>query len=347
MSNENLSLGRAFEALGKGIRILLVGPLESDFSLDLLLPSSSDAVSDYISTHGFEAASVNFLCSKVYASVILMFTSYNLCVDAGWLKQHVEWLNIVVDLPKKLCQNVYDDPEASEFDSELAYQLNETFVSAVIRISEVLDKIRFNEIKVKWKNDIEPSPWPIIQLPERIDRVTEQIKDYNSAFREIINIAMEADKLLMNTYSYIIDGDFKPDDSDPAYPKLSEDNFQEFVSQIDLCKKKAEVFSLKLKNYKTRPKQPNNDLPDNIGNYIPCDYYSCELESFSNYSKKIIPGIYAEVPQMPNVTEAISIRFKASCLSCIEIYKCVNKFIELYNSEHGDTPLVSIPITIN
>jgi hypothetical protein len=121
-----------------------------------------------------------------------------------------------------------------------------------------------------------------------------------------------------------------------------------FVGQtIDLCKKKAEDFSSQLDDYKSGIEQHNQEHLDDIGGDTLHDIIESELKLISENLKAEIPSIYEKALQVFNIPDSIKTRLKVAYLSCMEIYECVNKLIELYNSEHGDTPFDPIPITLN
>jgi len=59
----------------------------------------------------------------------------------------------------------------------LANNLYDTFILAVKRLRNILDKIHNDEISVKWKNGIIPDPWPSIPVPTPLDFYEIFIKD--------------------------------------------------------------------------------------------------------------------------------------------------------------------------
>jgi hypothetical protein len=284
-----------------------------------------------------------------------------------------------MDFPGNWCRYIYYNPESSETDYELAYRLNETFVSAVTSLYKVLDKIKFNEIEINWENNIEPSPWPIVQVPETLNRKAkvrekkerdkkkekEKIKDYYYAFSDIINIAEDVSTLFTLAYFNInvryngspmglsfftdhFDRFFKYGASIPTSPELCYDDLLIFVGQtIDLCKKRAEVFSIELDDYKVGVEQHNYEPLDDIGHDVLHDVLVSELNIFSGDLIAKIQDINEKALKASNISDSIKTRLKVAYLSCMEIYKCVNKLIGLYNSEHGDAPFDHIPITLS
>jgi hypothetical protein len=377
MSNDNLALYKAFESLEKGFRIIWDGFWNG--SVIEAFPIERLITFDNFPSPSFPKAISAFICSESYFSALLLSSKCSLVVDADWLQRHIIWINIYMDFPGNWCRYIYYNPESSETDYELAYRLNETFVSAVTCLYKVLDKIRFNEIKVKWKNNNEPSPWPVVRLPETLNRKAkvrekkerdkknekEIIKDYYDAFSEITEIAQDVTLLFIFAYFNInvrYNGSpmglssftdhfgrfFKYAASIPTFPELSYVDLLIFVGQtIDLCKKKAEVFSLQLDDYISGTEQHNQEPFDDIGDDILHDIIDSELRLISENLKAKIPSIYEKALQASNIPDSIKTRLKIAYLSCMEIYKCVNKLIGLYNSEHGDTPFDPIPITLS
>jgi hypothetical protein len=100
----------------------------------------------------------------------LLSSAHALEIDSKWLSSRVGWVNVYIDLPKLWCLFVYDQPKSSEEDLEQTYLMYGTFVLAVNRLREILDKIKEGKIQVKWEDNETPNPWPIISIPEVLNR---------------------------------------------------------------------------------------------------------------------------------------------------------------------------------
>jgi hypothetical protein len=169
-SNESEnSFELAFKFLEAGIQALMDGPWHKG-NIPKIISASSDSVSDYSPTPSFSDAKVAFSRSDPYSVAILISHKIDFEVSTQWVKRHVDWLNIIIPTVRKWCDMVYDDLEASQSDWDLAYSTYDSFVAAVNRLKLVLDGVKNKEIAIAWQDGIAPNPWPVIGVPEVLNR---------------------------------------------------------------------------------------------------------------------------------------------------------------------------------
>jgi hypothetical protein len=161
-----------FESLEKGVQLLHEGPWANGAIPELLVSTASGVsnTSSYTPSPSFEDAKKSFIRSEAYFSALLLSTTQELAVDGKWLLQHVKWLIEIMDFPRKWAISVYEDTDAAGSDHELAYQMYDSFTLAVNRLRVVLDKAKNGELRIKWKDERIPDPWPIVPVPKPLNR---------------------------------------------------------------------------------------------------------------------------------------------------------------------------------
>lgn len=145
----------------EGIQVLMTAGVDTFVATAF---SSSDSYSPVI---GFEEAKKRFIQSDYYSSAILLQQSHPQLngLDGLLLQRHIRSLLRDFNTPYQWAIDVYEDSEATEADYELAYNMYQSFVTAVGRLNEVFKKINNKELKVHWKPNTAPKLDKLPELP--------------------------------------------------------------------------------------------------------------------------------------------------------------------------------------
>jgi hypothetical protein len=144
-----------------------------DSSLNSFVASafSSSSSPDFRPTEGFQEAKKLFeSASAVLGSISTASSHEELTLDNVVIYHFISRISTAINIPSSWARSVYSDQSSSPEDLELAFQMNQAFVTVIGQINDCLKKVDSGDIKVTWKGSGGPGSSLRIADPPILNR---------------------------------------------------------------------------------------------------------------------------------------------------------------------------------